>query len=114
MVTRSRTRSWIVPVMISVLAVGAGSVAAQSASQSADEQAAGAKKTGQGVEDTAKGGGRTTKAGATEAGQRGKSAAPDAKAVVGDNLHDSAKRFGEAILGGIKFAGRTVIRFFTD
>ena len=31
---------------------------------------------------------------------------------VGDRLHDSAKNFGEAILGGIKYAGRTVIGFF--
>jgi hypothetical protein len=34
-------------------------------------------------------------------------------AEVGDRLHDSAKSFGEAILGGIKYAGRTVIGFFT-
>ena len=72
----------------------------------------GAKKTGQGVEDTAKGVGHTAKAGAAEVGQRAKHAAPDAKAV-GDNLHDSAKRFGESILGGMKFAGRTIQRFFT-
>jgi hypothetical protein len=33
---------------------------------------------------------------------------------VGDRLHDSAKGFGEALLGGIKYAGRTVINFFSD
>jgi hypothetical protein len=33
---------------------------------------------------------------------------------VGDRLHDSAKSFGEALLGGIKYAGRTVINFFND
>jgi hypothetical protein len=33
---------------------------------------------------------------------------------VADRLHDSAKGFGEAILGGIKYAGRKVIDFFDD
>jgi hypothetical protein len=33
---------------------------------------------------------------------------------VGTKLRDSAKSFGEAILGGIKFAGRKVITFFSD
>lgn len=31
---------------------------------------------------------------------------------VGNRLHDSAKGFGEAILGGIKYAGRKVVGFF--
>jgi hypothetical protein len=31
---------------------------------------------------------------------------------VGSRLHDSAKGFGEAILGGIKYAGRKVTNFF--
>ena len=31
---------------------------------------------------------------------------------VGSRLHDSAKGFGEAILGGIKYAGRKVVGFF--
>ena len=33
---------------------------------------------------------------------------------VGDRLHDSAKGFGEALLGGIKHAGRKVVDFFSD
>ena len=43
------------------------------------------------------------------AGKTGQSAGD-----VGDRLHDSAKSFGEALLGGIKYAGRTVINFFND
>lgn len=43
------------------------------------------------------------------AGKTGQSAGD-----VGDRLHDSAKSFGEALLGGIKYAGRTVINFFSD
>ena len=31
---------------------------------------------------------------------------------VGARLHDSAKSFGEALLGGIKYIGHTVIGFF--
>jgi hypothetical protein len=31
---------------------------------------------------------------------------------VGARLHDSAKAFGEALLEGVRFAGRTVLRFF--
>jgi hypothetical protein len=33
---------------------------------------------------------------------------------VGDRLHDGAKAFGEALLGGIKYVGRTIIGFFED
>ena len=40
--------------------------------------------------------------------------APQSAGEVGDRLHDSAKGFGEALLGGIKYAGRTVINFFND
>jgi hypothetical protein len=57
----------------------------------------GSKQTGQGPE--------TSK----PAGKSGQSAKD-----VGDRLHDSAKSFGEALLGGIKYAGRTVINFFDD
>jgi len=32
---------------------------------------------------------------------------------VGDELHDRAKGFGEALLDGVKFVGRTVANFFT-
>ena len=32
---------------------------------------------------------------------------------VGTRLHDSAKDFGESLLGGVKFVGRTVISPFT-
>jgi hypothetical protein len=37
---------------------------------------------------------------------------PPSGGEVGDRLHDSAKGFGEAILDGIKYAGRMVIGFF--
>jgi hypothetical protein len=33
--------------------------------------------------------------------------------AVGTSLHDSAKGFGESLLGGLKFVGRTVISPFT-
>ena len=39
---------------------------------------------------------------------------PQTAGQVGDRLHDSAKGFGEAILDGIKYAGRKVINFFND
>jgi hypothetical protein len=29
-------------------------------------------------------------------------------------LHDSAQDFGEGVLGGAKFAGRTIVGFFED
>ena len=33
--------------------------------------------------------------------------------AVGTRLHDGAKEFGESLLGGVKFVGRTVISPFT-
>jgi hypothetical protein len=33
--------------------------------------------------------------------------------AVGTRLHDGAKEFGEGLLGGIKFVGRTIISPFT-
>jgi hypothetical protein len=47
--------------------------------------------------------------GATSAGQR---AGPDGDAV-GTRLHDGAKDFGEGLLGGVKFVGRTIASPFT-
>jgi hypothetical protein len=64
------------------------------------------------VKDTAKGIGDTVSDSATKVGERAKQAEPDAKAV-GSELHDRAKGFGEAILDGFKFVGRTVANFFT-
>ena len=46
---------------------------------------------------------------ATTAPQRSGSS-PDA---VGTRLHDGAKDFGDGLLGGIKFVGRTIISPFT-
>src|SRR5512134_3516173 len=43
--------------------------------------------------------------GATSAGPRGGQSGDE----VGARLHDSSKGFGERLLGGIKFVGRTVI-----
>jgi hypothetical protein len=37
----------------------------------------------------------------------------DTAGEVGARLHDSAKSFGEALLGGIKYVGHTVTGFFT-
>jgi hypothetical protein len=47
--------------------------------------------------------------GETPAGQRGGQNGDG----VGTRLHDGAKDFGESLLGGVKFVGRTVISPFT-
>jgi hypothetical protein len=47
--------------------------------------------------------------GATSAGQRSGQNGDG----VGTRLHDGAKDFGESLLGGVKFVGRTVISPFT-
>ena len=47
--------------------------------------------------------------GATSSEQRTDSAGT----AVGSRLHDGAKDFGEGLLGGIKFVGRTIISPFT-
>ena len=67
--------------------------------QGTDQVVEGAKKVGQGVEET-------------EAGNRLSKAGEEAK-PVGDRLHDSAKSFGQSLWDGMKYAGRTVVNFFT-
>jgi hypothetical protein len=47
--------------------------------------------------------------GATTGGQR----TGESGDAVGARLHDSAKEFGESLLGGVKFVGRTVVSPFT-
>jgi hypothetical protein len=90
------------------LAVGAW---AADPKQGTDRVVDGAKKIGQGVEQTAKGIGKTVAEGAKEAGDRLKSAGEQGK-PVGDRLHDSARAFGEALWGGVRYVGRTVYDFF--
>jgi hypothetical protein len=80
--------------------------------QGTDQVVEGAKKIGQGVEEAARGVGKTVTEGAKEAGNRLNKAGEEAK-PVGDKLHDSARRFGEALWDGMKYAGRTVVNFFT-
>jgi hypothetical protein len=87
------------------LALAPGLVAAQSQSGS-DPAGNGVKQTGQGGAETTKNDGKVEQGNGGRSGQSGGN--------VGDRLHDSAKNFGEALLGGIKYAGRTVIGFFTD
>jgi hypothetical protein len=55
---------------------------------------------------------QTTQGGASASSEAGKTT-PSA-GDVGHRLHDSAKSFGEALLGGIKYAGNKVISFFHD
>ena len=96
---RESVRASVVVLASAALALAPGLATAQS--QGSDQVSDGAKQTGQG----------------TEAGNSaGKSAekAPQSAGEVGNRLHDSAKGFGEALLGGIKYAGRTVINFFND
>jgi hypothetical protein len=64
-----------------------------------------AQPSGQGAEPTIKNDG-------TSASKADPSKGPSG-AEVGDRLHDSAKGFGEALLDGIKYAGRKVIGFFS-
>jgi hypothetical protein len=70
--------------------------------QTGSDQVDGAKGVGEGTAETA------------AAKTPSKSGARQEARDVGDQLHDSAKAFGEALLGGIKHAGRTVIDFFSD
>jgi hypothetical protein len=85
------------------LAVTPGVLAAQSQSGSG-ATTDGVKQSGPGP--TIRNGGQS----ASKADPRGGKGGGD----VGDRLHDSAKGFGEALLDGIKFAGRKVIGFFQD
>ena len=96
-VWRESVRASVVVLASAALALAPGLAAAQSQNGS-DPVSEGAKQTGQGSGGAPKSAGKT----AQSAGD------------VGDRLHDSAKNFGEALLGGIKYAGRTVINFFSD
>ena len=96
-VWRESVRASVVVLASAALVLAPGLAAAQSQNGS-DQVSEGAKQTGQGSGDASKSAGKT----AQSAGD------------VGDRLHDSAKNFGEALLGGIKYAGRTVINFFSD
>jgi hypothetical protein len=75
---------------------------AMAQAQTGSDQVDGAKQVGEGTAETA------------AAKTPSKSGARQEARDVGDQLHDSAKAFGEALLGGIKHAGRTVIDFFSD
>ena len=88
----------LVLVFGAMLTVAPGLALAQS--QTGSERVEGAKQGGEGSVETAT---------ATTPDTSGQGAQD-----VGDRLHDSAKDFGEALLGGIKHAGRTVIDFFSD
>jgi hypothetical protein len=90
----------LVMLVGATLAVAPGLAIAQA--QTSSEQVDGAKKGGEGTAETA------------AAKAPSKSGAAHGARDVGDQLHDSAKNFGEALLGGIKHAGRTVIDFFSD
>ncbi len=95
--------TWRVALVIlaSVTLAGAPGFAAAQSENRSDQVSNGAKDAKETTE-TAEG----KTAGTTGSGQGGRD--------VGDRLHDSAKGFGEALLGGIKHAGRTVIDFFSD
>jgi hypothetical protein len=90
----------LVMLVGATLAVAPGLAIAQT--QTSSGQVDGAKKVGEGTPKTA------------AAKAPSKSGAAHGARDVGDQLHDSAKNFGEALLGGIKHAGRTVIDFFSD
>jgi hypothetical protein len=96
-ILRQGVRASAVVLASATLALAPGLAAAQS-QNGPDQVSDGAKQTGQRTAETSK-----------SAGKTGQSAGD-----VGDRLHDSAKNFGEALLGGIKYAGRTVINFFND
>jgi hypothetical protein len=95
---RESVHAGVVVLASASLAWAPGLAAAQSQSGS-DQVSNEAKQTGQAGAESAKNGGKSAKQGAEN---------------VGDRLHDSAKNFGEALLGGIKYAERTVINFFND
>ncbi len=108
-----RRRAIVVRLLVATGLALAPPLACAAASGSGPDQVTeGAKQTGKGIEETAKGVGKTAKEGASAVGQRAARAGEGADAV-GSRLHSSAKQFGDALLDGVKFAGRTVIRFFT-
>jgi hypothetical protein len=94
---RESVRAGVVVLASASLALAPGLAAAQSQSGSG-QVSNDAKPAGQAGTESAKDDTKSAKQGAGN---------------VGDQLHDSAKNFGEALLGGIKYAGRTVIGFFT-
>jgi len=87
---RESVRAGVVVLASASLALAPGLAAAQS-------QTGSGQQTGQAGTESAKNDAKSAKQGAGS---------------VADQLHDSAKNFGEALLGGIKYAGRTVIGFF--
>jgi hypothetical protein len=90
-------RIWRLAVRILIVAVASASlVLAPGVAAAQQSQTSGTAQTTQGSSEPAKSGGNTTQ-GAGE---------------VGDRLQNSAKSFGEAILDGLKYAGRTVVGFF--
>jgi hypothetical protein len=48
----------------------------------------------------------------TDAAKTGPAVRTPTPGEIGDRLHDSAKHFGEALLDGMKYAGRKVGDFF--
>jgi hypothetical protein len=102
-VSRALLRALLVILASVSLAVTPGFVAAQSPS-SGEQTANEAKQSSSGVDQPSNNGG-------TSASETAKPAAPGA-GQVGDRLHDSAKGFGEAIVDGFKYVGRTIAGFF--
>jgi hypothetical protein len=102
---RSTRRDGVV-LLVSIALAFAPGVSVGQAESGSEQVTDGAKKVGEGAAETAKDAGKSVK----EAGKKAGQTAGD----VGDRLHDSAKGFGEALLGGIKHVGKTIIGFFED
>jgi hypothetical protein len=100
---RDRVRMGVVVLASSSLALAPGFAAAQSQGGS-----------GQTSSESKPAGKSGSEANQKPANGTGSRTAQQSAGDVGDRLHDSAKGFGEAILGGIKYAGRKVINFFND
>ena len=100
---RAMARTGLVMLASASLAAAPGFVAAQSQGESG--------QTGTESKPADRSGGTASPKPPSESPNR---PAPQSAGEVGDRLHDSAKGFGEAILGGIKYAGRKVINFFND
>jgi hypothetical protein len=97
---RESVRASVVVLASAALTLAPGLATAQS--QGSEQVSDGAKQPGQGTAETGK------------SADKSAAKAPQSAGEVGDRLHDGAKSFGEALLGGIKYAGRTVINFFND
>lgn len=93
---RNRVGASVAVLASAVLVLSPGLAGAQSGTGS--DQSTTATRTNQGSASASSEAGKTT----PSAGD------------VGQRLHDSAKSFGEALLGGIKYAGNKVISFFHD